>query len=149
MLKPTGKKSKLLLAGLAVWGVVGINLAYPSLALAEEEENTGPCGEVVCTIKNDDVMQFDCLERIYCNVYHWAFYIAGTIVFIYLLYGGFLFLTSAGDEEKISTARKTITWAVAGVAIVVATYALLRLLQGVISETGGTKVSLFNFTIVD
>lgn len=38
---------------------------------------------------------------------------------ILIVYAGFLFITAGGQEERIKTAQKTLTWAVVGLAIVI------------------------------
>lgn len=47
------------------------------------------------------------------------------IIFIILfLYAGFTWMTSAGNEDKLSTAKKTMTAAIIGLAIVLTAYAI-------------------------
>ena len=46
----------------------------------------------------------------------------GIIAIVIILYGGFVWLTSAGNEEKVGKAKKIIGAAVIGVAIVLAAY---------------------------
>lgn len=48
------------------------------------------------------------------------------IVIIMILYAGFLVLTGAGDEEKNEKAKKTITYAIIGVVILIFSYAIYR-----------------------
>lgn len=54
-----------------------------------------------------------------------------TIFFI--IYGGFRFMTSAGSSDEIVKARKTITNAVIGLVISIASVAIVRLIAGAIS----------------
>ncbi len=48
------------------------------------------------------------------------------VVMIMIIYAGFLVLTGAGDEEKNATAKKTITYAIIGVVILIFSYVLYR-----------------------
>ncbi len=48
----------------------------------------------------------------------------GIIVIIIILYGGFLWLTSFGDEDKIGQAKKLIASGVVGLVVVLAAYAI-------------------------
>jgi len=48
----------------------------------------------------------------------------GIILLILMLYGGFLWMTSAGEDEKVEKAKKIITSAVIGILIIVIAYAL-------------------------
>ena len=48
----------------------------------------------------------------------------GIVFFALMFYGGFLWLTARGDENQIATAKKTITSAIIGIIILVASYAI-------------------------
>lgn len=49
------------------------------------------------------------------------------IIFIFLIfYGGYNWMTAMGAEEKIKTAKQTITAAVIGIVIIIAAYAITR-----------------------
>lgn len=48
----------------------------------------------------------------------------GIILVVMMLYSGFTWMTSAGNEEKLTTAKKTITRSAIGVAIILSSYAL-------------------------
>lgn len=45
-------------------------------------------------------------------------FVAAFLVFGYLLYGGWKWLTSQGDKKAIEEARNTIIWAVIGMIVV-------------------------------
>lgn len=57
----------------------------------------------------------------------------GILAFIFVLYGGFLYLTAGGDSAKTAAATKTITNAVIGIVIISLSYALV---QFVINQAG-------------
>jgi len=48
----------------------------------------------------------------------------GVIFIILIIYAGFLWMTSAGNEEKVGQAKKIMVSAVVGLAIIFAAYAL-------------------------
>ncbi|MFA5022173.1 MAG: hypothetical protein WC508_03780 [Patescibacteria group bacterium] len=48
----------------------------------------------------------------------------GIIAIVIMLYGGFVWLTSAGNEEKVGQAKKIITAGVIGLVIIFVAYAL-------------------------
>jgi hypothetical protein len=47
-----------------------------------------------------------------------ALMIAGGIAVIYVIIGAYYYLTAYGDEEKVSTGKKTITWAIIGIVVI-------------------------------
>ncbi len=57
-----------------------------------------------------------------------AFIVAGIMTFGFLVYGGIEWLTSGGDKGKTESARGRITAAVVGLAIVAASWALMKLI---------------------
>jgi hypothetical protein len=57
-----------------------------------------------------------------------AFILAGILTFALLVMGGIEWLTSGGDKSKTESARNRITAAVVGLAIVAASWALMKLI---------------------
>ena len=57
-----------------------------------------------------------------------AFIVAGILTFAFLVIGGIEWLTSGGDKTKTENARNRITSAVVGLAIVAASWALMKLI---------------------
>ena len=58
-----------------------------------------------------------------------AFYLAGLILLIMLIIGGFEMLTSGGSPDKMKAAQGRITSAVIGFVIVFISYWLMRILE--------------------
>lgn len=54
----------------------------------------------------------------------------GIILVVLIIYAGFLWMTSAGNEEKIGKAKKTIMSSVIGVFIVLSAYAITAFVIG-------------------
>ncbi|NQU77138.1 hypothetical protein HQ544_00400 [Candidatus Falkowbacteria bacterium] len=48
----------------------------------------------------------------------------GIILLIFIIYGGFLWMTSSGEEEKVEKAKKIISSAAIGVLIVIVAYTI-------------------------
>ena len=51
--------------------------------------------------------------------------LAGILVFIMLLVGGFKFITSGGDPKNLESAKKTLTYAIGGIIAVSLSYLIL------------------------
>jgi TRAP-type C4-dicarboxylate transport system permease small subunit len=60
----------------------------------------------------------------------------GLILVILILYAGFLWMTSGGNEEKIKKARQIISTAITGLAIVVLSYAIANFILQRLVEIG-------------
>jgi preprotein translocase subunit SecG len=66
----------------------------------------------------------------------------GVIFIVLILYAGFMWMTSAGNEEKISKAKKTMVAAIIGTAIVLAAYAItFFVIDQLLVATGGDRLN--------
>jgi len=57
---------------------------------------------------------------------------AGLAALAFLIFGGFTYLTAAGDEKNMDKARKTISGAVIGLVIVTFAYLIIKILETVL-----------------
>ncbi len=60
--------------------------------------------------------------------------LVGAILFVYLLYGGFMYMTAGGDETKVKNAVAIIRNCVIGIVIVVLAYAISTFVVGTLSN---------------
>ena len=56
----------------------------------------------------------------------------GILLFLYLVYGGFCYLTAGGDEKAVDTAKKIMTNAVIGLIIIVTAFFIAEILGTVL-----------------
>ena len=61
----------------------------------------------------------------------------GIILVVLVVYAGFLWMTAAGDKEKVTKAKEIITRAVIGIIIVVAAYAISEYVISAITTAAG------------
>lgn len=59
----------------------------------------------------------------------------GLVLFIYILYGGYLYMTSGGEEKKTGEAKKKMMYAIIGIIIILASYAIANFVIGKLNET--------------
>lgn len=81
------------------------------------------------------------LPAIVAGLINVALTLLGSLLLIYLIYGGFLWMTAQGDEKKVDKARSLIKNAIVGVVIVTAAYAISSYVITELSRitTGGTS----------
>jgi hypothetical protein len=60
---------------------------------------------------------------------------------IMIIYGGFLYVSSQGNQEEIDQAKKILIYAVIGIIVIVISFALVNTLLGGLSEGGDQGVS--------
>lgn len=51
--------------------------------------------------------------------------LTGTAALVMFIYGGFLYMTSAGNEERVTKGKKTIVWAILGLIAVFSAYSVV------------------------
>ena len=54
--------------------------------------------------------------------------LSGSIALLIFIYGGVVYLTAQGENERIQRAKNTLTWATVGLAVIFGSYAFLNYL---------------------
>ncbi len=85
-------------------GLTDIGAAYP--AGAKQERN---------------------LKDVIRKVINWALYFAAIIAVIFIIIGGFMYITSAGDPGKATKGRTTLVNALIGLTIIVLSYLIVQI----------------------
>lgn len=71
------------------------------------------------------------------RIIQWALGFLGLAAAIFIIYGGFIWMTAAGNEEKVTQAKKILTSAVTGLVIVMLAWALVTfVVKSVINVAG-------------
>lgn len=116
----------LLLVVIGVMIAAGFVFAQPDLGLnefgAQTNLGTKPLGQTIAEI-----------VRVFLSV-------LGIIAVILTLYAGFLWMTAAGNAEKIATAKKILINAVIGLAIILSSLAITQFIIGALGAATGTNI---------
>lgn len=89
-----------------------------------------------------DVATLQGLECAFANIISVVLGLAGIVVFVMFLIGGFKYLTAAGDPKAVESAKGTLTHAIAGVVILILAFVILVLIYNVT----GVNVTQFKVT---
>jgi hypothetical protein len=83
---------------------------------------------------------FDQVPNYYCSasaLLLWAInlmlMLAGTVSVVFIIVGGFWYLTSGGSEEQSEKGRKTLINAVIGLAVILMATAIIRVVSGILT----------------
>lgn len=68
------------------------------------------------------------------SIIRYALGLLGTIFLVLILYGGFLWMTAGGNEEKIGKAKKMLANSTVGLLIVILSYAIALFIINVIRQ---------------
>lgn len=73
--------------------------------------------------------QLSGLQGIFTNIIGDVIGLAGIVLFIILLLGGFGYLTAGGDPARTQSAQKTLTYAILGIVFIAVSYLILVLIK--------------------
>ncbi len=77
--------------------------------------------------------------------------IVGSIALLMFIWGGFLWMTAAGEAKKVEKGKETLVWATVGLATIFFAYAAVSFVIGAITseggETPGTEGAVTGFCI--
>ncbi|MFC1700701.1 Mbov_0395 family pilin-like conjugal transfer protein [Patescibacteria group bacterium] len=78
---------------------------------------------------------WDTFEQLFESIIEWLLSIIVLLSVVIIIYGGFQYIISAGDESKIKEAKATIKWAIIGFIIVIMSYAFLTAIKEILNIT--------------
>lgn len=90
----------------------------------------------------DNVASIECFPVIVGNVIFWLLILAGIVALVLIIISGFKFVTSGGEAKQAEGARKTLTYAIIGLVVVLLSFAIVATIAQV---TGVRKSCLTKF----
>jgi hypothetical protein len=122
--------SALIVVGMLIFGGLNFNTPVSASGSTSDSSNKGnkifqdPCrhnpNSVIC--QNQNPVKMEDLVKKGLNILTWM---AGILAVIMIIYAGFLFVQSAGDTNKVTTAKNIILYSVVGLIVVVVANAIV------------------------
>ena len=73
------------------------------------------------------------------TVTNWVLGIVGAVAVLFIIYGGFRYITSQGNQQQMDTAKNILIKAIIGLVIVVVAYVIVRIIVAALAgPTAGT-----------
>lgn len=92
---------------------------------------------------NKELVASTDLREFVIKIVNFALGFLGLIAVIIVIYGGVLYVTAAGEEEKTQTGKKAITYAVVGLLIIMGSFAFVNtIIKGAVGGDDRTGSSL-------
>lgn len=117
--------TKFMTTGVFAYGVVFASEASAAASAGWGQNNTAPSG--VPTELEGTVM----------NITNYILGFVTLIATLIIIYGGVLYLTSAGNEDLISKAKTTIVYGIVGIIVCGLAYAMVTVVGTVLGGSGG------------
>jgi hypothetical protein len=92
-------------------------------------------------LNNVDVISLSCIPQLLYNVLNAALILSGSICLVILIVSGIQFVLSGGENKQVEGARKSITWAIVGLVLVLMSYLIINLIA---TATGVSCILLGN-----
>ncbi len=90
------------------------------------------------------VATLECIPAVVRLAIDWLFIFAGIAALFFIFFAGFKFMTSGGDPKQVEGARKTLTFAIIGLVVILLSFAVINLISQL---TGATCILNFGFNI--
>ena len=84
--------------------------------------------ESECVDKNTGVATLECIPVVVQNVINALVVIAGIVAVFMIIWAGYKYVMSEGDAEKISSARKTLIYAIVGLIFIFLSFVFLNVI---------------------
>ena len=109
------KRNKIILSALVL-----VIMVFPLLASAGWNMPNKPNG-----------LPNKALDEVIMDITDWVLGFAGIIAILVIVYGGLLYLTSAGNEDQMEKGKKTLMWGILGLVIIGISYAIVKVIVDV------------------
>lgn len=91
---------------------------------------------------NGAVAQLSCIPAVFANVVNIAVEFAGVVAVVFVILSGFKLITSGGDPKQVDAARKTLTYAIIGLTLIIISFAIIHFIA---AATGASCITTFGF----
>ena len=119
-------KKYLKIISVGITAAFVMTLIVPAVAGAVSSPPTSPTELLNQTAEKSGQTTTRSLPEIIGNIIQWILGLVGVVLLIMFIYGGVLYATSAGNEEKVETGKKVMLYAIIGVVIIALSFALTR-----------------------
>lgn len=90
----------------------------------------------------NDIATLRCIPVILSNIINALLFLSGAAAIFFVIIGGIKYLLSGGDQVKTAQARRTITFALLGLVIVIISFLILKTIALV---TGADCITIGTF----
>lgn len=88
------------------------------------------------------IATLDCIPIVFRNIIRAALMFAGIIALIFIILSGIKMVTSGGDPKAVDAAKKTLTFAIIGLVIVLLSFFIVSIIGYI---TGAQCINNFGF----
>jgi len=86
----------------------------------------------------DDLPNFCTINQAYKMVIDIVLGLAATVAVVFIIIGGSMYLTSAGNEERAEKGKKALLNAILGLVIIILSFAIVRVVNNLLTSDRGS-----------
>lgn len=111
-----------------------LSLSIPAIVSAQGNGGTDPCpaGQLCNPVKYPNITAF------LLAILDIAIQYGAILIVFFIVFAGFKFVTAQGNTDKISDARKMLTWIVVGAFVLLGVYVIRAAICGTLNQLGVT-----------
>ncbi|MDP3685909.1 MAG: hypothetical protein Q8R32_03710 [bacterium] len=109
--------------GLTAWGFF-LAWVLPFVVFAQGIQNPIGCDDIgACILK----------------VVNYVLGLAGVLALAGIVYGGFMYITAAGNQDRVESGKNAVMYAVIGLIVIGLSFAILRFIFSALGGSGGSS----------
>lgn len=119
---------------------VGLVLTVPLLASAYNEVQNGLHTNGLAGLfgfGGGGLSSSQSLTELISNAIKIGLTFAGAIAVVFVIIGGFMYITASGNEEQAEKGKKTLINAIIGVVIIIMAYVIINVITNLVSSPSG------------
>jgi hypothetical protein len=92
-------------------------------------------GSTVWPVTFTNPLDAESFEELIASVINWLLAIVGSIVLLFIIIAGIMYMTAAGDEAQLTRAKKMLFYTILGFAIILISYSLIKEIKDILGIT--------------
>jgi hypothetical protein len=113
---------KVIVSALFLILIVGV------FSISQVFAQTEGCPGANCTTSLTNPLSVSTPQALIGKIINAVLGVVGSLALLMFVYGGLTWMTSSGSQEKVKKGRDIIVWSIIGLAIIFASYGLVRIL---------------------
>jgi prepilin signal peptidase PulO-like enzyme (type II secretory pathway) len=109
--------------------LVPLLVFMPAVALAQSAVSRGLHLPGLPNLFGNGLASDQTLPELIINIIELLLLFAGSIAVLFIIIGGFQYITSGGNEETAEKGRKTLVNAVIGMVVIILSYTIITVIQ--------------------
>lgn len=114
---------------------LSLGLLLPVASSAAGLLNNVPCGDL-----NGVSCSSNTVSGLIKLVINWMLALAGLIAVLFLIIGGFWYITSAGNEEQAEKGKGTVINAIIGIIIIVLSWVIVNVVSNLVASQNSSGI---------